>query len=99
MPADRHHEVPSARLPPHLGDLALRRQPRPRRAAAPRGMEDGHDGDEIYPRQREGTSAYNRSATLWGNSRGTGKWEGRKCLNHKAFLSLANARVKGVLYR
>ena len=60
LQAGRHHRLSPARLPPHLGDLALRQEPGPRRADAARRLEMRADGDALRPRQRRRIAAHDQ---------------------------------------
>ena len=65
LPPRRDHEFSSARLPPHLGDVALCGQPRSWRADGIGRLEIGRDGDALRPLQ-QGSFGRWRAAN-WGN--------------------------------
>src|SRR4051812_37344990 len=94
MPAGRHQRLSPARLPTHLGDLALRSEPRPRVLEVARRVEIRADGDALRAHQRGGGGGHHQPPS-WGNSRGKRNRQTEVCLNDKGLLQHTLAFGKG----
>ena len=93
-----YQELLGALLPAHVGDLALRQEPRPSRAAKAWRLENTRHGDALRARQcwRAGThhrqSAVERS---WGKTRGHGINQRKDSMTIKSIMQEGNALHTG----
>ena len=75
MQAGWHRKLYPSLLSPHLGDVALRQEPRSIRAPAARRLEVARHGDTLRTRQCRRACADDRQSAVarsWGKTRGHG---------------------------
>src|SRR5262249_28164706 len=94
----RYQEFHAALLSSHLGDVALRQEPRPARVATARRLEVARHGDALCTRQRRRACADDRQSAVarnWGETRGHSIDESKISMTFNSIMRIARCLGKG----